>query len=128
MLQELESDQAKKQREIENLKEQEKWMKVGSGEADCLNCGYHYDPQQGDPEYPVSKGTKFNELPSDWQCPTCGAARNTFQVQEKEVAGFAANQGYGFGTNSMTEGQKSGLIYGSLLLFFGLFLAGYFLQ
>jgi hypothetical protein len=61
-------------------------------------------------------------------CPVCGAAKNTFQVQEKEIAGFAVNQGYGFGTNSMTEGQKSLLIYGSLVFFFTLFLLGYFLD
>ena len=70
----------------------------------------------------------MQELPQDWGCPVCGAQARTFQVQETEIAGFAANQGYGLGTNSMTEGQKSGLIYGSLLVFFILFLCGYFLQ
>lgn len=34
-------------------------------------------------------------------------------------------QGYGLGTNALTEGQKSGLIYGSLAAFFVLFLLGY---
>jgi Rubredoxin len=34
-------------------------MKVGSGEADCLSCGYRYDPKQGDPNYPVNPGTRF---------------------------------------------------------------------
>jgi hypothetical protein len=42
----------------------------------------------------------------------------------KVVAGFAENQQYGLGTNSMTESQKSLLIYGALALFFLLFLAG----
>ena len=44
------------------------------------------------------------------------------------VAGFAENQGYGLGTNSMTGGQKSALIYGALAVFFALFLAGYALE
>jgi hypothetical protein len=44
------------------------------------------------------------------------------------VAGFAENQKYGFGTNSMTEAQKSLLIYGALGFFFALFLAGYALN
>lgn len=35
---------------------------------------------------------------------------------------------YGLGTNSMTGGQKSGLIYGGLALFFALFIAGYFMD
>ena len=58
----------------------------------------------------------------------CGSEQNQFQVNEKEIAGFAVNQGYGLGTNSMTGGQKSGLIYGSLAVFFFLFLLGYFLE
>ena len=67
------------------------------------------------------------ELPKDWQCPVCGAGKFTFRNQAIKVAGFAENQKYGFGGNSLTAGQKSLLIYGSLLLFFGLFLAGYLL-
>ena len=35
---------------------------------------------------------------------------------------------YGLGTNSMTGGQKSGLIYGALVAFFALFIAGYFMD
>lgn len=34
-------------------------------------------------------------------------------------------QGYGLGTNAMTEEQKSLLIFGSLGFFFVLFLLGY---
>jgi hypothetical protein len=45
-----------------------------------------------------------------------------------QVAGFAENQGYGLGTNAMTGEQKSRLIFGSLLFFFFLFIAGYGLQ
>lgn len=41
------------------------------------------------------------------------------------VAGFAENQNYGLGTNSMTGDQKLLLIYGGLALFFILFLGGY---
>jgi len=44
------------------------------------------------------------------------------------VAGFAVNQNYGLGTNSMTGGQKQLLIFGTLLFFFVLFLGGYFLD
>lgn len=40
------------------------------------------------------------------------------------VAGFAENQQYGLGTNSMTGEQKSLLIYGTLAVFFIMFLAG----
>jgi hypothetical protein len=59
MLQNPDSEAYKKSKKIEELKAQEKWMKVGTGEADCLSCGYHYDPKNGDPEYPVSAGTEY---------------------------------------------------------------------
>ena len=45
-----------------------------------------------------------------------------------EIAGFADNQAYGFGTNTWTESQKSTAIYGGLGLFFLLFIGGYALN
>lgn len=71
---------------------------------------------------------RFQDTPEDYFCPTCGAPKSKFLVQQKVVAGFAENQGYGLGTNSMTSEQKSLLIYGSLVAFFALFMAGYFLD
>lgn len=106
----------------------ERFMVLDLGEADCTNCGYHYDPKRGDSEYPIASGTLFSNLPGDWNCPLCGAEKDKFRASAKEIAGFAENQGYGFGTNSMTAGQKNLLIYGSLLFFFALFLSGYFLD
>jgi len=122
------SEQEAKAREIERLKAAEKFAKIGSGKAICKGCGYEYNPSKGDPEYPIAAGTQFDQLPEDWGCPTCGAAKNLFELDVREVAGFAENQGYGFGTNTMTSEQKSLLIYGSLLFFFFLFLSGYFLN
>nr|WP_081719698.1 rubredoxin [Salinispira pacifica] len=37
----------------------------------CSNCGYIYDPQQGDPEGGIEEGTDFEDLPEDWTCPIC---------------------------------------------------------
>ena len=99
-----------------------------SGEHQCQSCLYVYNPKNGDPDYPVASGTAFKDLPEDWLCPTCGAAPKTFKSLGKEVAGFERNQGYGFGTNSMSGGEKSILIYGALALFFALFLGGYLLD
>jgi rubredoxin len=33
-------------------------------------CGYNYDPEQED--------CAFDELPEDWVCPICGAAKEQF--------------------------------------------------
>jgi len=106
----------------------ERFMVIDLGEADCTKCGYHYEPKRGDPEYPIASGTQFSALPGDWTCPLCGASKMEFRATSKEIAGFAENQGYGFGTNSMTAGQKNLLIYGSLLFFFMVFISGYLLD
>ena len=89
---------------------------------------YTYVPKNGDDFYPVAAGTQFRDLPDDWRCPTCGAEKSKFKNMGKEVAGFEQNQGYGFGTNSMTGGEKSVLIYGALALFFLFFISGYLLD
>lgn len=121
----LKSDKDLAAEEADRLRAAEKFMVIGTGEAECKSCGYTYTPANGDPEYPIGKGTQFSQLPDDWNCPVCGAEKSMFESKQKEIAGFAENQGYGLGTNSMTGEQKSLLIFGSLAAFFALFLLGY---
>ncbi len=47
----------------------------------CTVCGYVYDPEQGDPDNGVDPGTKFEDLPPDWECPICGASKDDFEKQ-----------------------------------------------
>ncbi len=44
----------------------------------CDVCGYVYDPAEGDPALGIPKGTAFEDLPDDWTCPICGAAKSDF--------------------------------------------------
>lgn len=48
----------------------------------CTICGYVYDPEQGDPDNGVEPGTKFSDLPDDWECPVCGASKDDFEKEE----------------------------------------------
>ncbi|HFC97066.1 MAG TPA: rubredoxin [Thermosulfurimonas dismutans] len=48
----------------------------------CNVCGYIYDPAQGDPDRNISPGTAFEDLPEDWTCPVCGAAKSEFSPYE----------------------------------------------
>lgn len=41
-------------------------------------CGYIYDPAQGDPEHGVAPGTAFEDLPADWVCPNSGTPKERF--------------------------------------------------
>ncbi|KAJ4841122.1 hypothetical protein Tsubulata_003766 [Turnera subulata] len=107
---------------------EEKFAVLNTGIYECRSCGYKYDEAVGDPSYPIPPGLPYEKLPEDWRCPTCGAAKSFFESKRVEIAGFAQNQQFGLGGNTLTSGQKAILIYGSLFLFFCLFLSGYFLQ
>ncbi len=48
----------------------------------CTVCGYVYDPELGDPEGGIKPGTPFVEIPDDWVCPVCGAAKSKFEKME----------------------------------------------
>ncbi|CAF2268822.1 hypothetical protein HID58_014512 [Brassica napus] len=109
-------------------REEEKFAVLNTGIYECRSCGYKYDESAGDPSYPIPPGFQFDKLPEDWRCPTCGAAQSFFESKMVEIAGFAQNQQYGLGGNQLTSGQKTALIFGSLFLFFLLFLSGYFIQ
>ena len=71
----------------------ERFAVIGSGEAECKSCQYVYEPKLGDENYPVAKGTRFENLPPDWRCPVCGAEKKMFESRSKVVAGFRQNQG-----------------------------------
>ncbi|MDQ7835261.1 MAG: rubredoxin [Humidesulfovibrio sp.] len=47
----------------------------------CNICGYVYDPASGDPDNGVKPGTKFDDVPSSWSCPICGASKDNFSPE-----------------------------------------------
>lgn len=53
----------------------------------CSVCGYIYDEAKGIPEAGIAPGTTWEELPEDWVCPLCGAAKSEFGKQgESDVS------------------------------------------
>jgi flavin reductase (DIM6/NTAB) family NADH-FMN oxidoreductase RutF/rubredoxin len=50
-----------------------------SGKYRCTVCGWIYDPEIGDPDGGIAPGTPFDEIPDDWVCPVCGAAKSAFE-------------------------------------------------
>jgi hypothetical protein len=59
LLQNPDSESARKKAEADRLRAAEKFMVIGSGTAECKGCGYEYMPEKGDPDFPVAKGTLF---------------------------------------------------------------------
>lgn len=46
---------------------------------ECMDCGWIYDPEIGDPDNGIAPGTPFEDLPDDWTCPDCGAEKSEFE-------------------------------------------------
>lgn len=44
----------------------------------CSLCGWVYDEEVGAPEQGIEAGTKFEDLPEDFECPLCGANKDAF--------------------------------------------------
>jgi len=123
--------QMEKQRRADELRAQEVFMKRSTGLYKCGSCDWEYNPEKGDAFLiggMIQPGTDFDDLPTNWRCPTCRASKDNFNEVVEEIPGFEVNQGYGFGTNSMTAGEKNTLIWGSLGAFALLFLSGYALS
>ena len=120
-----------KARKADLLRSQEVFMKRSTGIHQCSNCGWEYSPEKGDSFLiggMIKPGVTFDDLPSNWRCPTCRSSKDGFKEVVETIPGFEVNQGYGFGTNSMTSGQKNALIWGGIGGFFLLFIGGYALS
>jgi rubredoxin len=121
-------DRTESQKEIDRLRAAEKFIQVDEGKFSCPGCDYMYEPERGEFLNSVRAGTAFEDLPADFCCPVCKTPKKVFSPIRKTIAGFAENQQYGLGTNSLTAGQKNGLIFGGLAFFFMLLLSGYALN
>jgi rubredoxin-NAD+ reductase len=46
----------------------------------CHACGYIYNEQEGDPDSGLLAGTRFADIPHDWECPLCGVVKSDFEL------------------------------------------------
>ncbi|OYX69960.1 MAG: rubredoxin [Rhizobiales bacterium 32-66-11] len=58
----------------------------------CRACGMIYDEKDGDPDSGIAPGTRFEDIPEDWECPICGVRKSDFEpyVHSAPVAAPAA--------------------------------------
>lgn len=47
----------------------------------CTVCGYVYDEEVGDVENGIAPGTKFEDLPDNFECPMCGVGKEMFEEE-----------------------------------------------
>ena len=48
----------------------------------CDACGWEYDEELGDADNGIEAGTKFEDLPEDFECPLCGVGKDNFSEAE----------------------------------------------
>lgn len=48
----------------------------------CSVCGFVYDEDKGYEEGGIAPGTKFADLPDDFECPLCGVKKDLFEKEE----------------------------------------------
>ena len=49
---------------------------------ECVICGFIYDEEQGWPDDGIEPGTKWEDVPEDWECPDCSISKYDFEMVE----------------------------------------------
>jgi rubredoxin len=48
----------------------------------CVVCGFVYSEADGLPDEGFPSGTRWEDIPANWVCPECGAAKEDFEMVE----------------------------------------------
>ncbi len=81
----------------------------------CDACGYIYDEAKGDPDSGLAPGTRYQDMPDDWQCPLCGLRKSDLRLlaAAPAVSSTASAQRPGVSTRGIGRGQGAGAGKGS---------------
>lgn len=55
-------------------------MSNGSRSWECQSCGFIYNEADGLPEDGIAPGTRWEDIPDDFACPTCGFEKAQFNM------------------------------------------------
>ena len=47
---------------------------------ECVICGFIYDEKDGLPKDGITPGTRWEDVPEDWECPDCGTSKFDFDM------------------------------------------------
>ena len=50
---------------------------------ECVICGFIYDEAEGLPDDGIPPGTRWEDIPEDWECPDCGISKADFDLYEE---------------------------------------------
>jgi len=58
----------------------------------CDACGYIYNEADGDPDSGLAPGTRYEDIPEDWQCPLCGLSKGDLRLLPEVAAAPAVRR------------------------------------
>ncbi len=47
----------------------------------CQVCGWVYDEEEGCPDSGIAPGTKWEDVPEDFECPLCFVGKDQFEEE-----------------------------------------------
>lgn len=50
---------------------------------ECVICGFIYDEELGLPDHGIAPGTRWEDVPDDFECPECGTSKANFDLLEE---------------------------------------------
>ena len=56
----------------------------------CDVCGWEYDEELGYPEGGIAPGTKWEDVPEDFECPLCFVGKDQFSGENPAVLFYSA--------------------------------------
>ena len=51
----------------------------------CDVCGWEYDEEKGYPEGGIAPGTKWEDVPEDFECPLCMVGKDQFSEEQTRL-------------------------------------------
>ena len=49
---------------------------------ECVICGFIYDEALGLPDHGIAPGTRWEDVPEDFECPDCGISKFDVDLME----------------------------------------------
>ena len=57
------------------------YLQGGTTKYVCDVCGWEYDEEKGYPEGGIAPGTKWEDVPEDFECPLCFVGKDQFSEE-----------------------------------------------
>jgi rubredoxin---NAD+ reductase len=76
----------------------------------CDACGYIYYEAEGDPDSGLAPGTRFEDIPDDWECPLCGLTKTDLRLLPDAPVAPAVSKLVKSTNNKMSRGSEDAIV------------------